>query len=279
MKKDVTHLKKWQQKIHEVIFGYETTMGKLFDVILLVIILASIVEVMLESIHEIDAKYDHELKIVEWIFTLLFSLEYIARIVSSPQPIKYIFSFMGIIDLLSLIPTYLGIFIDGTRALSVIRAIRLIRVFRVLKLTHFMGGAEQLGSALYNSRHKIIVFLGTVLCIVVIIGTMMYMIEGGQNGFTSIPKSIYWSIVTITTVGYGDIAPVTLMGQTLASALMIIGYAILAVPTGIVTNEMIRGEKKRNALTCIHCGTNNLPTQSNYCLNCGNHLSRNNIQS
>lgn len=270
---DVSHLSNWQQKIHEVIFGYETAGGKLFDVVLLIAILLSVMEVMLESVPEIDARFDFELKVVEWIFTFLFSLEYIARIVSSPRPIQYIFSFMGIIDLLSLIPTYMGIFIDGTHALSVIRSIRLIRVFRILKLTHFMGGAQQLGSALWSSRHKIIVFLGTVLCLVVIIGTLMYMLEGGKNGFTSIPKSIYWSIVTITTVGYGDIAPATWMGQTLASALMIIGYAIIAVPTGIVTNEIIRGENVRNAAVCHSCGTRGLPSHSNYCLNCGSQIN------
>lgn len=272
MKKDVSHLRGWQQKIHEVIFGYETTAGKLFDVVLLIAILISVMEVMLESVPEIDAKYDLPLKVVEWTFTFLFSIEYIARILSSPQPLRYVFSFMGIIDLLSLIPTYLGLFIDGTHALSVIRSIRLIRVFRILKLTHFMGGAEQLGSALWSSRHKIIVFLGTVLCLVVIIGTSMYMIEGGKNGFTSIPKSIYWSIVTITTVGYGDIAPATWLGQALASALMIIGYAIIAVPTGIVTNEIIREEKAKNAQVCPRCKSKDLPSRSNYCLNCGQEL-------
>ncbi|MBU2916002.1 MULTISPECIES: ion transporter [Reichenbachiella] len=269
MKRDVTHLKKWQQKIHEVIFGYETTAGKLFDVILLVVILASVMEVMLGSVPQIKQEYLLVLNILEWIFTILFSLEYIARLVSSPNPLKYVFSFMGIIDLLSLIPTYLGLFIDGTHALSVIRSIRLIRVFRILKLTHFMGGAEQLGNALWSSRHKIIVFLGTVLCLVVIIGTMIYTIEGGENGFTSIPKSIYWAIVTITTVGYGDLAPGTWLGQTLASALMIIGYAILAVPTGIVTNEIMRTELSRNSGSCPNCKTKDLPQRSNYCLHCG----------
>ncbi|UXP33604.1 ion transporter [Reichenbachiella agarivorans] len=279
MAEDLSQLKNWQKKIHEIIFGYETTGGKLFDVALLLVILASVLTVMLESVQEVNRSYRVQLKIIEWIFTFLFSVEYIARIACSPKPLRYVLSFMGIIDLLSLIPTYLGIFIDGTHALSVIRAIRLIRVFRILKLTHFMGGAEQLGNALWYSRHKIIVFLGSVLCIVVIIGTLMYIIEGGKNGFTSIPKSIYWSIVTITTVGYGDIAPQTLLGQSLASALMIIGYAILAVPTGIVTSEIMQSERRLNSVTCSNCGSNDLPKRSNYCLNCGENLLRNNSQN
>jgi len=269
MQEDISHLKKWQRKIHEVIFGYETAAGKLFDIVLLIVILASVMIVMLESIPKLDALYDSEFTIFEWVFTTLFTIEYLARVVSSPRPIKYIFSFMGMVDLLSLIPTYLGIFIDGTHALSVIRTIRLIRVFRILKLTHFMGGAQQLGDGLWSSRHKIIVFLGTVLCIVVIMGTLMYIIEDGQNGFTSIPKSIYWAIVTITTVGYGDIAPHSYLGQTIASILMILGYAILAVPTGIVTQEMIKGGK---GISCQRCEESGLPKQSVYCLKCGERL-------
>ncbi|MGL1885301.1 MAG: ion transporter [Reichenbachiella sp.] len=275
----VQHLKKWQQKIHEVIFGYTTTAGKVFDIVLLFVILASVMEVMLQSVPEIDLLYDAELRVIEWVLTVLFSIEYAARILSSPKPLRYIFSFMGVIDLLSLIPTYLGIFIDGTHALSVIRSIRLIRVFRILKLTHFMGGAQQLGDALWSSRHKITVFLGTVLCLVVIMGTLMFMIEGGQNGFTSIPKSIYWAIVTITTVGYGDIAPGTLVGQALASVLMILGYAIIAVPTGIVTNEMIQNGIKNANTTCSDCGTGSLPNHSKYCLQCGIELTKNNTQN
>lgn len=269
MEEDVSHLKKWQQKIHEVIFGYETTAGKLFDIILLIVILASVTVVMLESVPVLGTNYSNEFTVLEWVFTTIFTIEYIARVVSSPRPVKYIFSFMGMVDLLSLVPTYLGIFVDGTYALSVIRSIRLIRVFRILKLTHFMGGAQQLGDALWSSRHKIIVFLGSVLCIVVIMGTLMYIIEEGQNGFTSIPKSIYWAIVTITTVGYGDIAPHSFLGQTVASILMVLGYAILAVPTGIVTQEMIKGGK---GMSCHRCDEQGLPAQSVYCLKCGEKL-------
>lgn len=270
MTEDVSHLKKWQQKIHEVIFGYETAAGKLFDIVLLIVILVSVTLVMLESVPKLDAVYDYEFTVLEWVFTVLFSIEYIARVVASPRPVKYIFSFMGMVDLLSLIPTYLGIFFEGTYAFSVIRTIRLIRVFRILKLTHFMGGAQQLGDALWSSRHKITVFLGTVLCVVVIMGTLMYIMEGGENGFTSIPKSIYWAIVTITTVGYGDIAPHTFLGQTVASILMVLGYAILAVPTGIVTKEMMKGGK---GLVCQRCEEKGLPNHAVYCMKCGEKLN------
>ncbi len=272
MDEDYSSLKNWQKKIHEVIFGYTTWHGKLFDITLLVAILASIVVVMLESVREVYDRHGYELRIIEWFFTVLFTLEYVARILSSPKPWKYIFSFMGIVDLLSLIPTYLSLIVSGSHALLVIRSIRLIRVFRILKLTHFMGGAQQLADALWQSRHKIVVFLGSVLCIVVIIGTLMYMIESRESGFTSIPRSIYWAIVTITTVGYGDIAPQTIIGQTLASMLMIIGYAILAVPTGIVTHELIQGEQKRKA-SCPSCGYNN-PLEANFCNQCGSPLKK-----
>lgn len=269
MDNDISHLKKWQQKIHEVIFGYHTTAGKVFDIALLIAIVTSVLVVMLESVNDIEEHYGPELRVIEWTFTILFSIEYVARILSSPRRLKYITSFMGIIDLLSLIPTYLSFFIIGTHSLSVIRSLRLIRVFRILKLTRFMGGAQQLGSALWSSRHKIVVFMGTVVCIVVIAGTTMYLIEGGENGFTSIPKSIYWAIVTITTVGYGDIAPQTVFGQAAASALMILGYAIIAVPTGIVTSQMMSDAKKKGIVTCSNCGEEDLPDQSRFCLNCG----------
>ena len=271
MENDLSNLKNWQKKIHEVIFEYATLEGKLFDLTLLVAIIASIAVVMMESVQEVYTLYGYEMRVIEWIFTLIFTLEYAARIVSSPKPWKYIFSFMGIVDLLSLIPTYLSLIISGTHALLVIRSIRLIRVFRILKLTRFMGGAQQLGDALWQSRHKIVVFLGSVLCIVVIIGTLMFMIENRESGFTSIPRSIYWAIVTITTVGYGDIAPQTVLGQGLASLLMVTGYAILAVPTGIVTHELLQGDKKGRK-TCGNCGKLDLPDNAKYCMNCGSAL-------
>lgn len=263
-----------KQRIYQVIFGIDTFAGRLFDLILLCIILLSVLLIMLESVVDINTQYGDELKIAEWILTILFSIEYLARMYSAPKPLKYMFSFMGIVDLLSLFPTYMGLFFDGSHYFSIIRSIRLIRIFRILKLTHFMGGANQLGNALYDSRHKIIVFLGTILCTVAIIGTLMYMIEGVENGFTSIPRSIYWAIVTITTVGYGDIAPHTWFGQLLASMLMIIGYAIIAVPTGIVTSELVKsekekGKKKKEKRTCSECEVDNIRKNDNFCYNCG----------
>jgi voltage-gated potassium channel len=263
-----------KQRIYQVIFGIDTFAGRLFDLILLCIILLSVLLIMLESVVDINTQYGDELKIAEWILTILFSIEYLARMYSAPKPLKYMFSFMGIVDLLSLFPTYMGLFFDGSHYFSIIRSIRLIRIFRILKLTHFMGGANQLGNALYDSRHKIIVFLGTILCTVAIIGTLMYMIEGVENGFTSIPRSIYWAIVTITTVGYGDIAPHTWFGQMLASMLMIIGYAIIAVPTGIVTSELVKsekekGKKKKEKRTCSECEADNIRRNDNFCYNCG----------
>lgn len=263
-------LKPWQQRLYRVIFGIETRAGKLFDVILLWAILLSVLAVMLESVKEIRDDNRLLFTVAEWFFTVLFTIEYIARIASSPEPRRYIMSFMGIVDLLSLIPTYLGLFISGTSSLMIIRSIRLIRVFRVLKLTHFMGGANQIGNALYNSRYKIIVFLGTVVCVTAITGTLMFLVEGPDNGFSSIPRSIYWAIVTVTTVGYGDIAPQTVLGQMFASALMITGYAILAVPTGIVTAEMVNTQK--NFESCENCRAQLTLQKQKFCHNCGMEL-------
>lgn len=262
-----------RQQLYRIIFGIDTLAGRVFDIILLCSILLSVILIMLESVSEISDRFGTQLRIAEWVLTIMFSMEYIARILSAPKPLKYVFSFMGIIDFLSLVPTYVGLFFDGTHSLAIIRSIRLIRIFRILKLTHFMGGANQLGNALYQSRHKIIVFLGTILCTVAILGTLMYLIEGSENGFTSIPRSIYWAIVTITTVGYGDIAPQTWFGQLVASMLMIIGYAIIAVPTGIVTSEMVKantgGEGATGKIKCPSCAINDLKKSDNFCSNCG----------
>ena len=276
MKKERTaqDLKPWQQKVHRVIFGIDTRMGKAFDVVLLWVILLSVIIIMLESVKGIANPNKLLFNILEWVFTALFSMEYIARISSSPKPLKYATSFMGLVDLLSLIPSFIGLFIAGSESLRVIRSIRLIRVFRVLKLTHFMGGANQLGSALYNSRHKIVVFLGAVFCATVIMGTIMFIVEGPEHGFTSIPQGIYWAIVTITTVGYGDLSPTTIFGQSIASALMIIGYAILAVPTGIVTSEIVNA-KKDAASKCHNCSTLITVDQANFCPNCGVQIKKN----
>ncbi len=255
----------WRKKLNEIIFGIDTFGGKLFDVILLVAISLSILTVMLESVAEIDALYDTELYYLEWGFTFLFTLEYLARIIAHPNPKSYVFSMMGVVDLLSLIPTYLGFFNINSHQLSIIRAIRLVRIFRILKLTRYMRGANHLSASLWNTRHTIIVFLGFILCTVVIMGTILYIVEGGENGFTSIPKSIYWAIVTLTTVGYGDISPSTVLGQAIASLIMILGYAVIAVPTGVVTSEMIKHPKK----ACGSCGNEEVPLDANYCPHCG----------
>ncbi len=231
-------LQGWRKRWHEIIFEAETPEGRLFDVWLLVAILLSIVLVMLESVREINEQYGEWLRYGEWFFTLLFTLEYIARLLTVRSPWRYAVSPLGIIDLLSILPTYMSLFFAGTQYFMVIRVLRLLRVFRILKLAHYVHEARVLGTALQASREKIIVFLMAVLSLVIILGTIMYWVEGPENGFTSIPRSIYWAIVTLTTVGYGDIAPATPLGQFISSLVMILGYGILAVPTGIVTSEL-----------------------------------------
>lgn len=259
----------WKNKLHEVIFEADTRAGKLFDIVLLWAILLSVTAVMLESVPSIQVVYGEKLKFIEWTFTILFSLEYIARIVSTGKSLKYIFSFYGLIDFLSIIPTYLGLFIIGSQSLAVIRSIRLLRVFRILKLVHFIGEANVLLAAFKASRAKIVVFLFAVLSLTIILGTLMYQIEGAENGFTSIPRSIYWAIVTLTTVGYGDIAPQTVLGQALASFIMIIGYAIIAVPTGIVGAELSKVKASTNTQSCPQCSEEGHDDNATFCKFCG----------
>jgi len=258
-----------KKKIAEIIFGTDTREGKLFDLILLWAILISVIAMMLESVHEIEVEYGQILKYIEWFFTLLFSIEYIARIYSARNKTKYIFSFFGIIDLLSILPTLIGFFLTGTHFLAVIRAVRLLRVFRILKLARYMDAANILTRAIRDSRAKITVFLGVVVSIVFIIGTLMYLIEGGAGGFNSIPRSIYWAIVTLTTVGFGDITPTTVLGQLLASVLMIVGYGIIAVPTGIVTSEIVKGQRKEKLSDCRGCPLNHHDLDAEFCKHCG----------
>ena len=267
----------WQRKLHEIIFEADTRAGKWFDITLLILIILSVAAVMLESVPSIDLLYGEELRILEWIFTILFTLEYIARLVSTGKPLKYVFSFYGIIDFVSIMPTYLGIFITGTHTLSIIRSIRLLRVFRIMKLARFIGEADVLIKALKASRAKIVVFLFAVLSLTFILGTLMYLIESPESGFTSIPRSIYWAIVTLTTVGYGDITPDTVLGQTLASFIMIIGYGIIAVPTGIVSAEYTMVNKKNNNFdkgrSCEDCGADVMRNDADYCRKCGHKLN------
>jgi voltage-gated potassium channel len=259
-------------KTHEVIFEADTFWGKTFDVILLIAILLSVIAVMLESVTEVRVKYGNALFIAEWVFTILFTIEYLARLWSVNKPMKYAKSFFGVIDLLSILPAYVALFVSGAQAFLIIRSIRLLRVFRVFKLVRFLGEASQLSQALRNSRAKIIVFVGSVFILVVILGTLMYLIEGGENGFTSIPKSIYWAVVTLTTVGYGDIAPQTPIGQGLATFIMILGYGIIAVPTGIVSAEMSQAKVHKNTRACPHCSAEGHSNTAKYCYECGGKL-------
>jgi len=262
----------WRLKIHEIIYGTHTPAGKLFDIILLVAILYSIIIVMLESVESLDNKYHSFFNISEWIITILFSIEYILRILCVNQPKKYIFSFYGIVDLLSTLPKYLSYIILDSQFLSVFRAFRLLRVFRILKLIRFVGESNNLVRALKNSRSKIFIFIFFVLIISVILGTVMYLIEGPENGFRSIPQSIYWCIVTLTTVGFGDITPQTPVGQMLATIIMIIGYGIIAVPTGIVSAEYAASRNKtinENDSSCENCGADIILSDAKYCRKCG----------
>ncbi|MFT5918021.1 MAG: voltage-gated potassium channel [Bacteroidia bacterium] len=224
---------------------------------------------MLESVSELQGKFGKIFYQLEWVFTILFTSEYLLRIWISEKPKKYIFSFFGLVDLISIIPSYLGLFLIGGHSLLVIRSLRLLRVFRVLKLAHFLGEASQLSEALKASRAKIIVFIGAVIIMVTILGTVMYLVEGGENGFTSIPRSIYWAIVTMTTVGYGDIAPGTITGQAIASFIMILGYGIIAVPTGIVTSEMGKKRNRESMRKCASCQAKSHLPDAKFCYNCG----------
>ena len=269
---------RWKAKIYKIIYHSDTPAGKLFDLILFTVIIASIILVMLESIEWIDKKYHTFLNIAEWVITILFTIEYTLRIITNSNPKKYIFSFYGIIDLLSTIPKYLSFFLVGSHSLVALRALRLMRVFRILKLARFMGESNNFIKALKASKVKIAVFVSFVVILCVILGTIMYLVESGEDsGFTSIPISVYWSIVTLTTVGYGDIAPVTPLGQLIASMIMIIGYGIIAVPTGIVSAEFAwqkHDTKKEDKIlselkTCTSCLTNDIRKEAKYCYVCG----------
>ena len=266
--------KQLKKKLRTIIFKTNTPAGKAFDVALLIAILVSVGVVILESVEDFSANFPNVFIYTEWAFTIIFTIEYTLRIIISNKKRKYIFSFFGIIDFLSILPAYLSLIFTGMHTLVILRSFRLLRVFRIFKLARFMGEASQLTKALRASRPKIIVFLVTVGIIVVIMGTIMYLVEGSENGFTSIPKSIYWAIVTLTTVGYGDVAPSTVLGQTLASIIMILGYGIIAVPTGIVTAEMARASRKTNdkARICDGCKSAIFDPDANYCKFCGTAL-------
>jgi voltage-gated potassium channel len=261
-----------RERLHEIIFESDTPGGRAFDVALLLCILLSILSVALESVASIRAVHGVYLRAAEWLFTVLFTIEYLLRLYSVRKPWHYAHSFFGIVDVLAILPTYLSLFIAGTQSLLVIRALRLLRIFRVLKLSHYLQEAGILSQAMRASRVKITVFLGVVLTIACIMGTLMYLVEGERNGFTSIPVSIYWAIVTMTTVGYGDIAPKTVLGQLLATLLMILGYAIIAVPTGIVTVEMAQVRRPVSTQACPGCGAQGHDSDAEFCKYCGARL-------
>lgn len=258
-----------RKKLYHIIFGTDSKAGKTFDIVLLYAILLSVIIVMIESVPSISNRHFYIFSNVEYFFTILFTIEYILRVSVHPRPLKYVFSFWGLVDLLSVLPTYLSFIIAGYHYLLVVRLFRLLRVFRVLKLARYTSESTVLVNALKSSRYKISVFFITVITIVTIMGTLMYVAEGGAEGYTSIPQSIYWAIVTVTTVGYGDIVPHTVFGKFLSSVAMILGYAIIAVPTGIITVEL--GKSGLPKKVCPKCKMANEPN-ANYCNNCGTKL-------
>jgi voltage-gated potassium channel len=262
----------WREQLRVIIFEADTPAGKAFDVALLVAIALSVLAVILESVASIRGQHARTLDTTELIFTLLFTIEYVLRLISVPQPLRYARSFFGIVDLLAILPTYLNLLIPGAESLLVIRALRLLRIFRVFKLAQFIGEASLLKTALLGSRRKVTVFLGTIAILVTILGAMMYLVEGAENGFTSIPVSIYWSIVTMTTVGYGELTPQTVMGKSLAGIVMILGYSIIAIPTGILTAEIVQSVKTSGTVTtrcCSDCMSEGHAANARYCKDCG----------
>lgn len=263
-----------RDKAWELMFSTRTAMSRRIDLIILWAIILSVAAVMLESVKEIQEEFDYELSVLEWVFTILFTIEYLLRIYASKNPLRYIFSFFGLVDLLSIVPTYLGLLIPGSGYGRVLRILRLLRIFRILKLSRYLNAADELLGALRASRPKIIVFLVGVLLVSTIMGTFMYIIESAESGFTSIPRSIYWAIVTVTTVGYGDISPTTVLGQTIASVLMVIGYGIIAVPTGIVSAEYAMGGKKKIDTTNCHRCHEEIRSDANFCRHCGHMQDR-----
>ena len=273
MDRQITQSDAWQSRLYRVIFEADTPAGKAFDIVLIGCILISVGVVMLDSVESISVKYHALLYGVEWFFTVLFTIEYVLRLLCVRSKSKYAFSFFGVVDLLAILPTYIGVFIGGMVYLKVIRILRVLRIFRVLKLGSHVRQAELLGQALYASRQKIIVFLSFVLTLVVIIGALMYSIESPDNdGFTSIPQSIYWAIVTLTTVGYGDISPQTPPGKALAAVVMLMGYAIIAVPTGIVTAQIAHTPPKSTAKICPNCNWQQHDPDAAFCKKCGGSL-------
>jgi voltage-gated potassium channel len=262
----------WRARAHVVIYESDTPSGKAFDVALIATILLSIMVVVIESVAEYGARYGPALRVAEWAFTILFTIEYVLRLASVTHPLRYARSFFGVVDLLAIVPTYVSVLVPGAQFLIVVRALRILRVFRVLKLAHYVAEFDVMARAMRSSARKIFLFVYTVLTLVVILGSLMYLIEGPEHGFTSIPRGIYWAIVTLTTVGYGDISPQTGVGQTLASMIMIMGYGIIAVPTSIVTVEMTRAAGKVSGKACTSCSAEGHEADAVHCKFCGGEL-------
>lgn len=262
----------WRHAIHAIVFESETTAGRVFDITVICLILLSVAAVMLESVREVRDILGPELNVAEWVFTILFTFEYILRLLSVKRPIRYAFSFYGIVDLLAILPTYLGLFLPGTQFFLTVRILRLLRIFRILKLTEYTSESRIITSALKASRKKIFVFLVAVLTTVTVVGALIYVVEGEENGFVNIPTGIYWAIVTLTTVGYGDLSPQTALGKFLASLVMILGYGIIAVPTGIVTAELALAGKPASTQVCRECHAEPHDLDALYCKYCGTEL-------
>lgn len=264
----------WRESLNTIIFGAETPLGKAFDIVLIISIILSVTSVMLASVEAYQQPYGHVFYVIEWTFTLLFTFEYVLRLICVRKPWLYMRSFFGLVDLLSIIPTYLGLLFPGVKYMLVIRILRLLRVFRILKLSEYMEEAHVLMDALSNSRRKVLVFLYAILTLVVVFGALLYVVEGNEAGFTSIPKSVYWAIVTLTTVGYGDIAPQSPLGQVIAAAIMIMGYGIIAVPTGIYSVELVKSYNTANIRNdaCPDCGETGHDFDAEFCKYCGHQL-------
>lgn len=267
------HLTGWRARAHEIIFEADTPAGKAFDIALIFTIILSVIAVMLESVAPVRARYGPVLRTAEWVITILFTVEYVLRLLCVGQPVRYARSFFGIIDLLAILPTYISVIVPGAQALVVVRVLRILRVFRVLKLVQYVEEAATLQRALRASGRKILVFVFVVVMLVVIVGALMYLVEGEDAGFTSIPLAVYWAVVTVTTVGYGDIAPATAPGQFLSALLMIVGYGIIAVPTGIVTTELVRDRSTPvSTQACRECSAEGHDPDARYCKRCGAEL-------
>ncbi len=261
-----------RKKINAVLFDSDQLSGRLFDIVLMVVIVLSILTVMLESVESIRAEYAGIIAAFELLFTSLFTLEYVLRIAVSEHKRKYAFSFFGIIDFIAAIPGWIAYFSVGYTYILVIRSLRLFRILRILKLTRFIGEADVLSRALMASRYKITLFIAVMSVLVVILGTVMYVVEGEASGFTSIPRSIYWAIITLTTVGFGDIVPRTVLGQAVSSLVMILGYGIIVVPTGILTSETIHAARKSGQ--CPSCSGKGHDADAVFCKYCGHRISK-----